>query len=477
MNAALIWPKGFGRMGIPLGLAYLKANTDPNRHSVRIFDCALRGLDASSPELTRELSAFAPGVVGVSCWHTTFDETLALCRRVKDLNPSIRTLVGGPYATVLAAPLMGRAEVDFVLRGEAERAFPAFLDECQRRHPSWENVKGLVYRQSGGTLAFNEMDRVAPLDSIRPPDYEAIQLPAYLRGNTRYNSPAANSAPLWTTRGCPFQCAFCAVPTLNGSAIRKHSIPYLMEWIRQLHGRVAIRWFQILDDNFTFDTEFAMAFCRGVIHLGLGQIRFSLPNGMRFDRGGPKLWSLMKAAGFDSVTIAPESGSQRVVDRMGKGINLEALPPVLRDMRRAGLRVQAFFMLGFPGETRADLRETTKLIRKGRFDFIHFNCFQPFRGTPVHSALVRQGAIAEDLAPATFTGGRPSYITPGLRGFNFRFYILRAYLAWALRNPGKIAYAVSLYGPGHILRATLRMGIRIFGSPKGPKGPQQKGRS
>jgi len=230
MRVALIWPYGMDTsIGIPLSLGYLKSNTDNTKYDIRVFDYALKGKDSSSSTFFQEMTKFSPNVVGVSCWSQLFSESLAICKRIKSINPEVTTVIGGPHASSYPDQVMENKEVDFAFRGEAELAFQAFLEELQEHNPDWASIKGLVFRSNGNILE-NEMDRIKDLDTIKIPDYEAINLDQYIRKGYRYNAPRfKRSAPIWATRGCPYRCAFCSAPILNGRMIRRHSINILKD--------------------------------------------------------------------------------------------------------------------------------------------------------------------------------------------------------------------------------------------------------
>lgn len=458
---ALLWPRGFDpSTTISLPLGYLKAGVDPGRHEVRIFDCALDKLDATSEELRRRLRAFDPDVVGVSSWSPMFPEATALLRAAREVVPEAATVLGGAHASAWPLRCLEHAEVDFVFAGEADLSFPCFLRELEREPPDWSCVAGLAWRQDGEVRA-NEPELPADLDRIAPPDMDAMRLADYQRLGYRWNSPPIPNAPLWVTRGCPYRCRFCAAPRLNGRRVRAHSIDYMRRWIAALYER-GVRWFNIVDDNFTFDVGYAKDFCRAVLDMRLAGAGFGTPNGVRFQRGDPELWALMKRAGWTHLVVAPESGSLRTLERMGKDIDLSRLPSAVRDIRQAGLKCHAFFIVGYPGETPADLDETVRLIRRCRFDFVFLANFQPLPGTPVYEELVASGEIRDGLLPFAFSDGVRSYTPPGLRDYNFSRLVLRTHMGMLAGNPRNVPHhlgvALRMYRPAFVLRKLLRTG-------------------
>ena len=460
-RVALLWPPGFDpATSIPLPLGYLAACLPTDRFEVRLFDCVLDGLDASSPVLRRELTRMDPDVVGVSAWSPMFPEALELLRAVRSVAPRAITVLGGAHAGSYPERCLDHPEIDCVVRGEAERSFPALLDQLRSASPDLSTVAGLVYRDADGGVVLNEADRIPDLDSLPLPDYRAIRLDDYNARGYRWNTPPVPNAPIWLTRGCPYRCQYCATPTLNGRPIRAHSPEYALRWIRHLYDEHGIRWFNIIDDNFTFHGDWAKQMCRALIRMQLPGARFGTPNGVRMQRGDPELWSLMKRAGWDQLVVAPESGSPRTLARMKKDLDLDAVPGIVQQIKDAGLRCAAFFIVGYPGETPEDLRLTRALIRRCRFNFVFLASFQPLPGTPVYDDLVASGEIPDGLLPFAFSDGVRVYTPPGLRGFNLSKWVAGTHLMMALTHPRNLPYHAGVlfrrYEPAFVLRKALK---------------------
>lgn len=437
----LIYPRGGAiEQGIPLAFGYLKSNIDDSKYDIKVIDCTLDNIDPTSSDFIDKIKQINPEVVGTSSWSVNFPEALMVLKTVKQINPNITTVFGGPHATVLAEKVIKNEEIDFVFRGEAELSFPVFLDELKKSNPDFSRVKGLVYKNEKGEAIFNEIARIENPDDVKIPDYSAINLERYIEKGYRYQNSKERNAPIWVTRGCPYRCAFCAVPSVSGRRIRKHSLEYMMQWLKFLYTKYDIRGFVIIDDNFTFDIEYAKAFCREVIKLGYRDIEFNCPNGIRMQRGNSELWSLMYQAGWRRAVVAPESGSQRVLKTLRKDLDLKKVPDIVRDIKKAGLRVHGFFMIGCPGETREDLKETELFIRKCKFNAISIANFQPMPGTPIYDELIKRGEIANDFLPTLFADARHrSYVPPTLQDFDFvKFADRLEFIVESVDNPMKL---------------------------------------
>jgi radical SAM superfamily enzyme YgiQ (UPF0313 family) len=232
----------------------------------------------------------------------------------------------------------------------------------------------------------------------------------------------------------------------------------MIRWITFLYEEYNIRGFSIIDDNFTFYTDYAKDFCKEVIKLSYNDVEFNTPNGVRMQRSDSELWKLMKQAGWKGVTVAPESGSERVLKSMRKNLNVKEIPAIIKNIKKAGLKVRGFFMVGYPGETLEDLEKTKKLIKKCKFFNLSISYFQPMPGTPIYDELVEKKEIHPDTMPALFDDKIKSYRSPTLAGvdlsrFRYKMGVYTSYLSSpmgylklilkVLKKPGKIVEGIS----------------------------------
>ena len=381
-----------------------------------------------------------------------------MLRVAKKLLPGVITIMGGPHVTTSADEVIRHAAVDFVIKGQAEFSFQLLLKTLGDGCGNFNDVPGLVFKSAEGVTSI-PVQIAQEIDHVRPPDYGFIDLEEYWKRGYRLNSRHAKNAPLWVTRGCPYKCSFCSAPNLNGRPVRVHSVAFMRVWILHLYHQFGVRWFNIIDDNFTFNVEYAKEFCRMVKGLGL-DIKFGTPNGIRVQRGDVELWRLMKDAGWETVIVAPESGSKKSLLKMRKDLNLDIIPGTVEAIKKTGLKVHGLFLIGYPGDERGDLELTRKFIMRCQFDFFYLNVFQPLPGTPIYDELVKSGEITDGLLPNSYSEGTRSYVTKGLIGFNFPFFVLKVYAEFALRSPRKVAYLFYLYDPRFLVK---KLGKNIFG--------------
>ena len=332
-------------------------------------------------------------MIGISAWSQNWRWVNMLIDSIRDILPNIPIVVGGPHVT--ATGNWGNA--DYALMGEAEYTFPmlinALFDSSQR--DKLNTIPGLRGPNLQNTAA---PALVSDLDALGLPLYSAMFLSQYQQAGYRYRDGKRNQAPILATRGCPYICSFCEAPLLSGRKIRKHSIPYLQDLLHHLRVDYDVTHINIVDDNFTFYKDYAKEFCKMVLSNQdkFSGMTFATPNGIRVERSDLEMFEMLGAAGWSSVIFAPESGSQRMVDIMAKHLDLSVVADRVEKAHQAGLEVEAFFILNYPGETEEDVNQTEHFIATVPFDSVSLHIFKPLPHTPIWRELVDSGKLAPD---------------------------------------------------------------------------------
>ena len=455
---SLIHPHGCAmNTFLPLSLAYLKSCLNDSEFDVKIIDCTLKDIPSESDEFKKILLDYNPNIVAVSTLSHTFQEALNVIKISKSILKNVITIIGGAHATTYYKETIKNKEIDYAFRGEGEESFPIFVRKVMNNEDV-SHLPGLVVKNND-EICENGIASIEDLDEVRLPDYDSIDLNEYYRQGYRYNTKESHNAPIWLTRGCPYRCQFCAAPQLNGRIIRKHSVEYGIEWIKFLYYKKDVRWINIIDDNFTFHVKYAKEFCRAIIDLGLKDLKFSTPNGIRMQRGDSELWNLMKKSGWSNLVIAPESGSYNVLERMKKDLNLEKLPKIVDDIKSAGIGVKAFFIVGYPGETKTDLMDTRKFILKNNFDNILFNMYRPIPGTPIYDEQVADGSITSQFLP-TYAQINSNYLTPTLKDVNLQLFLINTFLLFWLKKPTRFLYFLKNHSLTNLIKGLKQFTVK-----------------
>lgn len=378
-----------------LGLGYLAAALLRRGHTVRILDCAKERLDMEGfLHLVRKTR---PDVVGFKVFSNEVTSASRMMVRIRREFSSPPTLVvGGPHVSGLGgAALETLSEADFGIHGEAEIGLPLLADALESGSLSEDpSVPGLLYRK-GPYVRANPPGLVQNLDDLGMPSWSLMPPSSYPKQSFGLFVRRFPTAPILTTRGCPFHCTYCAGFRVTGRKLRKRSVETLLEELSFLKKDFGIRDFTIVDDNFTLDRDFAMSLCQALIARAM-DLSWSCPNGIRLDTLDRDLVATMEKAGCYSVAVGIESGSDRILKLMKKHLTVDQIREKVLLLRSASrIKITGFFMLGFPEEERTDIEKTIDLALSLPLDRAAFSIFSPLPGTDVAERTRRKGPVEQ----------------------------------------------------------------------------------
>jgi magnesium-protoporphyrin IX monomethyl ester (oxidative) cyclase len=446
----------------PLGLAYIAAALEPHGHAIRIIDCVVEdfqrvvplpdgrrrhGLDGA--DLVREIRAFRPDLVGVSCLFSAQSPAAHhVCALVKQADPGIKTIMGGAHPSAVPEEVLEDRNVDFAAIGEGEMTMRRLVEALESRQPFPEDPAGLAFRCPDGALSINKLSKYHEvLDELPLPARHLLKMERYFayrspHGGIVKRHPVTN---MITSRGCPAQCTFCSIHTVWGRKFRWHSTQRVIDEIRQLVEVYGVREIQFEDDNITMHKPRMAEICQAIIDAKM-DITWTTPNGVAIWALDDHLLELMYRAGCYHITLAVESGSQEVLKKIiNKPLNLDRVMPIVRTCRRIGMGISAFFVVGFPGETKEDLRKTFEYAMMMDADHAHFFNATPYPGTPLFDQLVESGQLTRPVDYTQLRIGRPLINTPEWTADELlemtRAAQARFYRRSALRHPLRFSHA------------------------------------
>jgi len=393
MKVLLIKPNNISDHIQPsLGLVYLAAQIR-KKHEVVIHDCIKE--NTSLEDIVKVVEDTKADIIGVQCYTLDVSNVCKILKIVKEAFPSKITVVGGPHISAVPSESYNSMQpyLDYGFRGEAEIGFPKLLDVLEGDKKGFYDVEGLIFRDQSEKIIINDPVFIENLDDLGFPAWDLMPPETYpesQHGAFFKNFPIAC---ILITRGCPYSCSFCLAPIISGKRIRRHSVEYIKKHILLLYDR-GIREIHIVDDNFTFDKDHCKQILRGIIDLKL-DISLALPNGIRIDRVDDEVIELMKEAGVYLISVAIESGSDRILKKMGKATTVDKLKQNVARIKKHGLPMAGFFIIGYPSETREDIEATIKLSKELGFIRANFFTFMPLPGTLSYYELVENNKIDE----------------------------------------------------------------------------------
>lgn len=382
----------------PLGLAYIAAVLERDGHSVRIVDrdALLRknrmDFDETDKLTDEAIESNHSDMIGIGGTTPTISDVFYVAKRAKKMNPEITVIAGGPHVTAEPESAMESCEyVDAVARGEGEMTM---LDLANGL--AFEKIAGLAFRGNGKVI--NNPDRAlsSDLDSLPFPARGLLDMKFYTRPS-RFISRnlSLRSTSIFTARGCPYRCNFCAGPLLFNQRVRFHSPERIINEIRQLIEQYDIEGIYFAEDMFLSDKARARKFMSLFKQNGFDK-KIKWFAQLRTNIVDEELLTMMKFAGCAQVEYGFESGSQRILDLMNKKVKVETNILAARAARKVGLRFQGNIIVGYPGEREDDFKKTMSFLWKSRPNTIGFNIFMPLPGTASYQKLKEQNRPLPD---------------------------------------------------------------------------------
>jgi len=366
MKIVLIDPQGF-TFGLNTGLGYLCSSLKKNGFDdVHVLDFNnMPGDEDKRLEKVKDAN-----IVGISIKTFTLKSAVELAKKVKMINPKALIVAGGAHIIIDAENFLAENMCfDVCVPGEGEYAILKLADGT-----SYDKIPGLYYRKELGVeRSVKAGSFIHDLDKLAFPDYSC------------FDSVTENSIddyPLVTSRGCPYQCVYCSVRNVMGMAWRFRSPKNIIDELKEAKKIYGFRKFKILDDNFSLDIKRTKEFCRTLIDENL-DLKWSCPNGLRADKLDAELLSLMKTSGCYSITIGVESLDEDVFSEINKGERLSEVVAAAQMIKKAGIRLEGFFIVGLPGSTYNIDMETVKKAKRLGFDSMSWNLLVPYPGTAV----------------------------------------------------------------------------------------------
>jgi anaerobic magnesium-protoporphyrin IX monomethyl ester cyclase len=422
MRVLLISPSSLqtGQHIPDIGLGYLASAIRNAGFGVEIFQPQKK----FGPAVYQKLKESRPDIIGLKVVSLEIPAVRRVISWCRELCPGARIVLGGPHISIAPVEMsMTYFDVDFCIRGEAEISFPQLIQHIHDKTQSLESISGLVYRENG-KLKSNPVVIHTNLDDFDMPAWD-INDPRKYAGGWYFWSPEYPRAPILTSRGCPYQCTFCAQNIVGGKKLRQRSLDSVFEEMELLIGKYGVHNFDFIDDNFLIRREFVEQFCEGVLNRDW-RIKWNCC-GARMDIMDPSLIRLMDRAGCNIMSVGYESGSQRMLDYMKKDLDLHfALQQTRMISETSSIKIMGLFIIGYPNETEKEIRKTIRYALKLPIFMATFFTYVVLPGCEETKKLLESGEI--DEIPWEKLGIDAHSYSP--RGISIRK--LKLYYRWAL---------------------------------------------
>ena len=376
----------------PLGFGYLASYLIKKDHEVSIFDGTLK--NASLSDYLAKISEFKPELIGISVLTRGHNLTKEMVKAIKQKFKRIPIVIGGTQLTAAPKEVMHDLKPDFGVIGEGEETLLELVEELEKDKKDFSRIKGLSFISDRGITVNKPRSLIADLDSLPFPAWGLMPPKDYRIAPILEPAKGLPIAPIMTSRGCPFNCSFCASNITWKRKLRFRSVENVMSEIKMLKEKFGIKEFHFCDDNFTMDIKRAEKICDFLIKEKIN-LPWQCPNGVRIDRLTLPLLKKMKKSGCYSVGLGIVSGNQNILNKVQKQLDLKIVPNVLKMLKKTKIESYGFFILGLPGETKKTVHDTINFALNNNFDRVWFNIFTPYPGSQAFSDWLGKRKFSE----------------------------------------------------------------------------------
>ena len=335
-------------------------------------------------EVRKTIQELNPRFVGITLMTPTLHSGLKVAAIAKELGKTV--LVGGPHVNIVKDKVIDYDLVDYAFFGEGEHSLLNFLNAFPDVEKISE-IKGIGFKSDDSNVFNGFSDRVKDLDEFPFPDrdllvYQERYLPTDL-------------ATIMASRGCPFECTFCASVPIWGRQTIYRSPEHIVAEITQLHDRYKTREFRFFDDTFTVNKKKLIGVCKLLVEK-YGEKYFSWWCLSTVKSVDEEVLHWLRKAGCEQIHIGIETGSERMFKIIQKGCTKEDAKNAILLAKKYKFWVNTFFITGFPFEVEDDIHETMAFIKETRPDSVNLCTFTPYPGTPLYNYCIEKNLLEHD---------------------------------------------------------------------------------
>jgi len=379
-----------GTLYYPIWLSYATALLE-QEHETRLVDAPAWGWKIE--DVIEDVGRFRPDILVIDSSFPSLNNDIGVARAVKAVCPAIMTVLVGPPTSQYAAQILEHAAIDIVARLEYDFTLQA-LARVLEGSKDLSSVDGISFRINGEIIhnpdrAFSTSADLDTIPFVSKVYKKYLHIEDYFLGQSLYPE-----VQIFTGRGCPNQCTFCAWPqTLTGRRYRVRSISSVLDEFAWIEANLKVKEVFFEDDTFTISKERVLEFCKGYQERGLS-VTWSCnarANTLDFET-----MQAMKKANCRLLIAGYESGVDSILLAIKKGITTDQIRTFAEDARKARLLVHGDFIIGLPGETKETIEQTKKLIREVKPDILQVAVASPFPGTEFYVWCRDNGYLLTD---------------------------------------------------------------------------------
>ena len=381
----------------PLGAGYIMAALDKGGIESRYYEFSFHN---NLTHLLEDIKKFAPALIGFSLRSHRYQESYKIINQVAKMN--IPIVLGGAHVNCHGGKVLEECSADFLIQKEGEEALLlllAYLGEKDK----YAEIPGLIYRQDGKIR--ENQPQILDITKLVFPTYKGFELEKY----------PASLRLLLSSRGCPYHCTFCQQSALLGKKWRQREPEDILREMEYWAER-KVKFFNFADDNLTLDGRRIRQLCRLIKK---SRYRFYLEtSGMRIDNVDYETLKMMKDSGFYYLSFGIESGNDRVLGEINKGITVKQVNQTLSWAWKLGFDMKLYFIVNNRTETYEEVQDSFRLARAYPIMLARFTNLVPYPGTYDYEWILQHGRLlypaSEYLNNAVKYWDQPLYEGPGM---------------------------------------------------------------
>jgi len=359
-------------LNIPQGLLSLAAQEKEKGHDVEVLNL----FTFPWQEVKKIIGHFKADIYGLSVFTSNRRGALALAELIKEIHPESHLTAGGPHATALAEEMLLNCNaIDTIITGEGESTFSELVSKLDKKE-SLTNIPGTLYRKNNQIIKAPERERISDLDNLTSPF-------------KHYNDYI-----LISSRGCAWDCTFCASTSIWGQKHYSHSPKYILDTLEIMVNKNNQKSIAIKDETFTGNKKRVIEICEGIIKR---KLNFTWSCDTRADTLDKEILFLMRKAGCQRISLGIESGSEKILENINKKTDLETVRKATLLARKFGFQIRYYMITGCRGETAETIRQSEDFVNSANPCQVIFNPFTLLPGTKEFQIAKQNNLIDENI--------------------------------------------------------------------------------
>jgi anaerobic magnesium-protoporphyrin IX monomethyl ester cyclase len=411
----------------PLGLAYMAALLTERNYDVKVVDLNVGRDKQAIPYNSWDL-------VGITLDTSRYYKGMEYGRMLK--SKGTRVVVGGPHASFMADEILGSGSADYVVRGEGEHTMLELV-EALNQGGNLEHIKGLSYRSDNQIIHNAKRAYSDDLDTLPFPARDLLDMDKYRTSKLGTRSITS----ILTSRGCPYQCSFCASSKLAGTFWRARSVQSIVEEIQFVKNTYGYRAFAFVDDNFTLNPQRVIDLCEEIYQRGWDIHWWCFSRADTIVKN-TEMVSLMYEAGCRSTYIGIESSNQETLDSYNKKISADISREAIAVLKENKIEMTASFIIGGLNEDKKMVEDTLRFAKSLNPNTVSFTILTPYPGTDLFEQ-VKDRIITFDWRK--YDGIHSVIRLKHFKPMQLQLTLLRFYISFYLRSLASIKDFLKFY--------------------------------